>query len=79
MRYTRTRILGGASLAGLAAAITLAFAPCAHAQASGYSYQSGGGNMALADGSVRFISYSTNQLTYTALGSRNGGEVVPDW
>ena len=37
----------------------------------------GGVNMALADGSVRFIRNTVNPATYKALGSRNGGEVVP--
>ena len=40
------------------------------------SYHPGGANFAFADGSVRFIKDSVNMLTYQALGSRNGGEVV---
>lgn len=35
----------------------------------------GGVNMAMCDGSVRFIRNSVNPATYKALGSRNGGEV----
>ena len=69
---TRTRILGGASLAGFAAAITLAFAPAAHAQTAA----SGGANHSLADGSVRFVRDSVDLGTYTAMPSRNGGEVI---
>jgi prepilin-type N-terminal cleavage/methylation domain-containing protein/prepilin-type processing-associated H-X9-DG protein len=36
----------------------------------------GGCNFAFADGSVRFLKDSTSMLTYQALGTRNGGEVV---
>jgi len=36
----------------------------------------GGVNTAFADGSVRFIKSSVNSLTWVALGTRNGGEVV---
>jgi len=39
------------------------------------SYHSGGVNLGLADGSVRFITNSVNRTTFQALGSRNGGEV----
>ncbi|HEY8504432.1 MAG TPA: DUF1559 domain-containing protein [Gemmataceae bacterium] len=39
-----------------------------------------GVNVALADGSVRFVSQSVSLVTWRALGSRNGGEVLPgDW
>jgi prepilin-type N-terminal cleavage/methylation domain-containing protein/prepilin-type processing-associated H-X9-DG protein len=40
------------------------------------SFHPGGANFAFADGSVRFIKNSVNMLTYQALGTRNGGEVV---
>jgi prepilin-type processing-associated H-X9-DG protein len=36
----------------------------------------GGANVLLADGSVRFLKNSVNQLTVWALGSRNQGEVI---
>src|SRR4029077_11378998 len=36
----------------------------------------GGANVAFADGSVRFIKSSVNPLTWAAIGSVNGGEVV---
>jgi prepilin-type N-terminal cleavage/methylation domain-containing protein/prepilin-type processing-associated H-X9-DG protein len=40
------------------------------------SLHPGGSNFAFADGSVRFLKNSINQITYCALGSRSGGEVV---
>jgi prepilin-type N-terminal cleavage/methylation domain-containing protein/prepilin-type processing-associated H-X9-DG protein len=40
------------------------------------SYHKGGVNTLFADGSVRFITDSIPQLTWRALGTRNGGEVV---
>ncbi len=40
------------------------------------SYHSGGGNILLCDGSVRFMKDSTNLNTVWSLGSRNQGEVV---
>ena len=36
----------------------------------------GGANMLFADGSVHFLKKSINLVTYCALGSRNGGEVI---
>ena len=42
------------------------------------SRHTGGVNMALADGSVRFVAASVNPATWQAIGSRNGAEVVPD-
>ena len=40
------------------------------------SYHSGGANVGMCDGSVRFIKSSTNQLTLWGLGSRAQGEVI---
>jgi prepilin-type N-terminal cleavage/methylation domain-containing protein/prepilin-type processing-associated H-X9-DG protein len=43
------------------------------------SYHTGGVNTAFMDGSVRFITNSIPQLTWRALGTRNGGEPVGDF
>jgi prepilin-type N-terminal cleavage/methylation domain-containing protein/prepilin-type processing-associated H-X9-DG protein len=40
------------------------------------SFHPGGVNVAMTDGSVRFIKDSVNQTTWWALGTRNGGEVI---
>jgi prepilin-type processing-associated H-X9-DG protein len=40
------------------------------------SFHPGGGNVAFADGSVRFLKTSTSQFVVWALGSRSGDEVV---
>ena len=42
-------------------------------------YHSGGVNTLFMDGSVRFVNNSIPQLTWRALGTRNGGEVVGDY
>jgi prepilin-type N-terminal cleavage/methylation domain-containing protein/prepilin-type processing-associated H-X9-DG protein len=44
------------------------------------SQHTGGANMGMADGTVRFFNSSINGVTYRALGTRNGGEAaaVPD-
>jgi prepilin-type N-terminal cleavage/methylation domain-containing protein/prepilin-type processing-associated H-X9-DG protein len=39
------------------------------------SYHPGGGNVAMADGSVRFLKSSTSMLVVQALGTKAGGEV----
>ena len=43
------------------------------------SYHPGGVNVALADGSVRFVIDSINQATWEALGSINGNEILGDF
>ena len=40
------------------------------------SFHPGGANFAFADGSIRFLKDSVSMLTYQALGTRNGGEVI---
>jgi prepilin-type processing-associated H-X9-DG protein len=40
------------------------------------SFHPGGGNVAFADGSVRFLKSSTNMQTVWALGSRGNGDIV---
>lgn len=43
------------------------------------SMHTGGANFALADGSVQFISQSVSPITFKALGTRSGGEVVGEY
>jgi prepilin-type N-terminal cleavage/methylation domain-containing protein/prepilin-type processing-associated H-X9-DG protein len=40
------------------------------------SYHPGGVNTTMGDGSVKFIKNSVNQITWYALGTRSGGEVI---
>jgi prepilin-type processing-associated H-X9-DG protein len=40
------------------------------------SNHTGGVNVALCDGSVRFVSQTINQVTWMSIGSINGGEVI---
>ncbi|QEH36928.1 Type II secretion system protein G precursor [Aquisphaera giovannonii] len=49
---------------------------CNYASRGFKSLHPGGANFLFADGSVKFIKNSINLLTYCAIGSRAGGEVV---
>ncbi|NQT13460.1 MAG: DUF1559 domain-containing protein [Planctomycetes bacterium] len=43
------------------------------------SYHPGGFNMALSDGSVRFVSETIDRTTFQAVGSRRGYEALGEW
>ena len=43
------------------------------------SFHTGGAQMCLGDGSVRFVSESIDETMWRAVGSMAGGEVVSDW
>jgi prepilin-type processing-associated H-X9-DG protein len=51
-------------------------APGEHAIVSARSQHPGGVNVLLADGSVKFVKSSISVVTWRALGTRNGGEVI---
>jgi prepilin-type N-terminal cleavage/methylation domain-containing protein/prepilin-type processing-associated H-X9-DG protein len=48
-------------------------------QAAARSYHSGGVNVMLGDGSVRFVRNGIDPATWRALATRNGGEVIGDY
>ncbi len=52
--------------------------PLAHVDAM-YAQHPGGCNVLLGDGSVRFVSETINQLTWAALATRAGGEVIGEY
>ena len=43
-----------------------------------FGFHTGGANVAMADGSVRFLSTSTSVAALMFLATRDGGEVMPD-
>ncbi len=43
------------------------------------SYHQGGVNLGLVDGSIRFVANEVDPTVFRALGSRDGGESVPDF
>jgi prepilin-type N-terminal cleavage/methylation domain-containing protein/prepilin-type processing-associated H-X9-DG protein len=49
---------------------------CAYTNTGFKSHHPGGANMLFVDGSVHFLKTSISMLTYCALGSRAGGEVI---
>jgi prepilin-type processing-associated H-X9-DG protein len=50
--------------------------PPARIATTSNSRHPGGVNMTMADGSVRFLKNSVNIVTWRAIGTRNGGEVI---
>jgi prepilin-type processing-associated H-X9-DG protein len=44
-----------------------------------WSWHDGGSQYALADGSIRFVSYSMDHKLQLALTTRASGEVIGDW
>jgi prepilin-type processing-associated H-X9-DG protein len=48
------------------------------ARSTARSYHGAGANVAMADGSVRFVKSTINNQTWIALGTRAGGEVIQD-
>jgi prepilin-type N-terminal cleavage/methylation domain-containing protein len=42
-----------------------------------WSHHAGGGHFLLVDGAVRFLSYSISPDIFTALGTKNGADIVP--
>jgi prepilin-type processing-associated H-X9-DG protein len=50
----------------------------AHFHVAASSYHSGGANVGMADGSVRFVRDSINFTAWQGMGTMNGGEVISD-
>ena len=51
--------------------------PAEHIHMAASSYHSGGVNVGMADGSVRFVSDDIDFATWQAMGTRAGGEPIP--
>jgi prepilin-type N-terminal cleavage/methylation domain-containing protein/prepilin-type processing-associated H-X9-DG protein len=53
---------------------------CTNARGTGlYAFHTGGANILLADGSVRFIAASINHCTFAFLVTKGKGEVIPNY
>ena len=75
---TRATLRNTGSFAGFTYPVSTAPKPAAQSlHVGGFgSYHTGGGNFVFADGSVRFISYSTEQSVFSLFGSRADGEII---
>jgi prepilin-type N-terminal cleavage/methylation domain-containing protein/prepilin-type processing-associated H-X9-DG protein len=71
--YNHVSVPNGKTCAGVGFAGTMANMPM---QVPPSSNHPGGVNLMMGDGSVRFVKSTVSLLTWRALGTRNGGEVI---